>query len=165
MTLRDIQTLYDYNYWAHHRILDVVALLTHEQFTKNLASSHGGLHGTMFHAMGAEEIWLKRWKGVSPVSFGRAEDFPDFQALRSHWESVEREMMAFVRDLKSDKDVERIITYKDLKGNEYAQPLHQLMQHLVNHSSYHRGQVVAMLRQVGAKPVGTDMVAFFREKK
>lgn len=164
MHVTDIHTLYEFNYWAHHRILGVVKTLTQEQFTRNFGSSHGGIHGTLFHSMGAEEIWLKRWKGINPTTFAKPEDYPTFDALTRHWEMVEHDMMDFVRALKSEDDIRKTITYKDLKGNEYFQPLWQLMQHLVNHTTYHRGQVVTMLRLLDVKPVGTDLITFYREK-
>ena len=164
MHLSDIHNLYEYNYWANHKILDVVEPIPHEQFVKNLGSSHGGIQGTLFHIMGAEAIWLKRWKGESPTSFWNAEEFPTFEKLVDRWEMVEMEMMGFCHMLKSDQDIARVIEYKDLKGNQYKQVLHHLMQHLVNHSTYHRGQIVTMLRQAGVKPVSTDLVAFYRER-
>ena len=164
MHIQDIHTLYEFNYWANHRLLDIAETLSEEQFKKDLNSSHGGIHGTLIHAMGAEEIWLKRWKENSPTSFAKAEDYPTFDILTQHWDMVEHEMMGYCHMLKTDDDIRKIISYKDLKGNEYSQPLYQLMQHLINHSTYHRGQVVTMLRQLGVKPIATDMVAFFREK-
>ena len=162
MHLKDIHTLYEYNYWANHALLDIVEGLSEDQFKKDLGSSHGGIHGTLFHAMGAEEIWLKRWKGESPTSFNKAKDYPTFDALTKHWHMVEHEMMGFCHMLKTDADILRVITYRDLKGNEYSQPLYHLMQHLANHSTYHRGQVVTLLRQLGVKPIGTDLVAYYR---
>ena len=164
MHIQDIHSLYDFNYWANHRILNIIETLSHEQFSKDLSSSHGGIHGTLFHQMGAEEIWLKRWKGVSPAIFSKAEDYQTFENLKQHWDMVEHEMLGFCHMLKSDDDIRKVISYEDLKGNEYSQPLFQLMQHLVNHSTYHRGQIVTMLRQLGVKPVATDFVAFLREK-
>jgi uncharacterized damage-inducible protein DinB len=163
MHLQDIHTLYDYNYWANHKLLDIVETLTQEQFTKDFGSSHGGIHGTLFHMMGAEEIWLKRWKGENPASFHKAEEYPTFDALTGHWDMVEHEMIGFCHMLKTESDIQRIVVYKDLKGNEYSQPLSQLMQHLANHSTYHRGQIVTLLRQLGVKPVGTDLVAYYRQ--
>ena len=164
MHLQDILNLYEYNYWANDRILGIVQTLPHEEFIKDRASSHGGIHGTLHHTMGAEEIWLKRWKGESPASFHAKDEFPTFDKLTNHWEMVEMEMMGFCHMLKSDQDIARVIEYKDLKGNQYKQVLHHLMQHLVNHSTYHRGQIVTMLRQAGVKPVSTDLVAFYRER-
>ena len=163
MDLQDILTLYDYNYWAHHRILEVVQSLSHEQFSKDMGSSHGGIHGTLFHAMAAERVWLRRWQGTSPTGLGDAAECPTSAALNEHWQSVEREMMDFCRSMKGNDDLRRMIRYKDLKGNEQQSMLHPLMQHLVNHSTYHRGQVVVMLRQLGVKPVGTDLVNYFRK--
>ena len=164
MHVQDIHTLYQYNYWAHHRILEVVETLTPEQFAKNLGSSHGGIQSTLVHVMGAEEIWLMRWKGISPTEFAKPEDYATTHMLKQRWSDIEHEMMDFVHSLTADADIQRVLAYKDMKGNPYSQPLYQLMQHLVNHSTYHRGQVVAMLRQSGVKPVGTDMVAFYRER-
>ncbi len=164
MHIRDIYNLYEYNYWANHRILGVAETLTPEQFAKNLGSSHGGIQGTLVHIMGAEEIWLRRWKGLSLSGFAKPDDYPTFHILTKHWDEVERDMMDFVHSLASDEDIRKVIAYKDLKGNSYSQPLYHLMQHLVNHSTLHRGQVVAMLRQSGVKPVGTDLVIFYREK-
>lgn len=164
MHIQDIHTLYEYNYWANHRILGVVETLTPEQFAKNLGSSHGGIQSTLVHIMGAEEIWLRRWKGTSPTGFAKPEDYGTFRTLKQHWNVVEHEMMDFVHSLTADEDIRKVIEYKDMKGNAYSRPLYQLMQHLVNHSTYHRGQVVAMLRQSGVEPVGTDLIMFYREK-
>ena len=165
MHLQDIHNLYEYNYWANHRLLEVVETLPGEQFAKDLGSSHGGIQGTLVHTMGAEEIWLKRWKGESPGSFYSAQDFPTFDGLSNNWEMVEMEVMGFCHTLKTDDDIKKTISYKNLKGESFSQPLWQLMQHLVNHSTYHRGQIVTMLRQLGIKPIGTDLVMYFREQK
>lgn len=164
MHLQDIHNLYEYNYWANHRLLEIIETLAQEQFTKDLGSSHGGIQGTLVHTMGAEEIWLKRWKGESPATFYSAEDFPTIEALSNQWEMVEMEMMGFCHLLKTEEDIKKSISYKNLKGEAFSQPLWQLMQHLVNHSTYHRGQIVTMLRQIGVKPVGTDLVTYFREQ-
>jgi len=159
----DIHTLYAYNYWANKRQLEVVAAIPQDQYLKNMDSSHGGIHGTLFHIMGAEEIWLRRWKGENPATFGKAENYHGFYDLKRHWDQIEREMMDFCHTLQTEDDLKRVVHYKDLKGNEHQQPLWQLMQHLANHSTYHRGQVVAMLRQAGIKPVGTDLITFYRQ--
>ena len=164
MHLKDIHNLYEFNYWANHRILGIVETLTPEQFTKDMGSSHGGIHGTLFHTMGAEEIWLKRWKGESPTALRSASEFPSFDAVEEHWGMIEHEMMGFCHMLKTDEDILKVVSYKDIKGNPSSQPLYQMMQHLVNHSSYHRGQVVTMIRQVGVKPNGTDLITFYRNK-
>ena len=164
MNLHDIRSLYEFNYWAKGRILESAAALTPEQYAQDLNSSHGGIHGTLVHLVGAEEIWVRRWKGDSPATFMKPVDFPTLQSISDRWDMVEHEIMGFCHMLKSDADVARPVTYKDIKGNSYTMALSLLMQHLVNHSTYHRGQLVTMLRQSGIKPPATDLVAFYREQ-
>ena len=165
MSREDIEVLYQYNSWATDRILNIVATCTPEQFLKDLGSSHGGIHGTLVHTMGAEEVWLKRWKNQEITQICTPQQFPTFDAVITRWKTIETDIDGFCRTLKTDEDILRICDYKDLKGNAYSGPLHQLMQHLVNHSTYHRGQVVTMLRQTGLKPVATYLVKFYREMK
>ena len=164
MHLHDINDLYEYNYWAKSRLLSVVETLSTEQFSKDLGSSHGGIHGTLVNSMAAEEIWLKRWKGESPTALRSGPEFPTFDAVENHWAMIEHEMMGFCHMLKTNEDILKVVSYKDIKGNPSSHPLYQMMQHVVNHSSYHRGQVVTMLRQVGVKPNGTDLITFYRNK-
>lgn len=162
MQTSDIHSFYEFNSWANARILEAVRALTPEQYTNDLHSSHGGVHGTLVHTMGAEEIWLKRWNGESPSRFYAPEDFPTFAAVSERLSEIDRSLVAFSRSLTTDEALHAVIAYKDLKGNPYSQALWQLMQHLVNHSTYHRGQIVTMLRQHGAKAVATDLVAYYR---
>jgi uncharacterized damage-inducible protein DinB len=164
MNLQDIRSLYEFNYWAKARILDSLTSLTPEQYALDLKSSHGGIQGTLVHLVGAEEIWVRRWKGESPATFMKPADYPTLQSISDRWDMVEHEIMGFCHMLKSDADIAKTVTYKDLKGNTYTMALAPLMQHLVNHSSYHRGQIVTMLRQSGIKPPATDLVAFYREQ-
>jgi uncharacterized damage-inducible protein DinB len=163
MTVNEIRTLYKFNYWANHRILDVARTVPSADYMKNLGSSHGGIHGTLVHIMSAEEIWLKRWKGEVTAGLHKPDEFSTFDSVTEFWKNIELSMMSFCDTLKGDQDISRIISYKDIKGNSYSQPLNQLMLHLVNHSTYHRGQVVTMLRQVNITPVGTDLIAFYRQ--
>lgn len=162
MQITDIQNLYAFNSWANAKMLEAVRPLTADEYARDLRSSHGGVHGTMVHMMGAEEIWLKRWQGESPAQFYSPADFPTFDAVLERWSAIDRSLVAFARSLAAEAQIHAAVAYKDLKGNPYSQPLWQLMQHLVNHSTYHRGQVVTMLRQLGAKAVGTDLVAYYR---
>lgn len=165
MHLNDIHLLYEFNYWAKERILKIIGTVPPEQYIKDLGSSHGGIHGTLVHTMRAEEIWLKRWKSAQISGLRKPEDFPTFESVTNHWDMIETEILGFCHMLKTDEDIDKPFTYADLKGMTYTQPLYQSMQHLVNHGSYHRGQVVTMLRQIGLTPVGTDLITFHRQKK
>lgn len=161
MTLEDIRSLYAYNSWANHRVLDACAPLETAKFTQNLHSSFVSLRDTLRHIMLAEWLWLERWLGRSPGF--PADDFPDLASLRSRWQKIETDLSAFIQKL-SAADLERIVEYKNTKGHAFSNPMWQMLQHVVNHGSYHRGQITTMLRQLGATPLPTDLIAFYREQ-
>ncbi len=163
MDLTDIRTLYDYNGWSRDLLLSAVEAITGEQFLQELGGSHGSICNTLNHIMGAEEIWLKRLKGEPSPTFRKPEEFFSLQDLAACWREVGSNLMSYINSLKSDQELLKDISYSDLKGNRHTQPLYQILQHLVNHSTDHRGQVTAMLRQLGVKPANTDMIAFYRE--
>lgn len=161
MTLKEIETLYDYDEWATHRIIDMVSPLPEEQFLKNLGSSHGGVHGTIAHIYSADWIWFERWKGNAPASLVKADDLPNVQLLKERWDVHFKEIRQFILSL-DDQKLQSPLAYKDTKGNPHSQPLYQQMQHKVNHSTYHRGQIITMLRQLGAKAQSTDLINYYR---
>ncbi len=161
MTLKEMKDLYDFDAWAMNRTLETVETIPEEQFIKELGSSHGGIRGTLVHTFSADTIWFKRWKGESPTKAISPEELPTFQMLKSKWEQHQKEISAFVRSL-DDKKLLEPFGYKDFKGNNHSQLLYQQLQHKVNHSSYHRGQVITMLRQLGVKPQSTDLIQFYR---
>lgn len=160
MTLEDVRSLYAYNSWANHRVLDACAPLETAKLTQNLHSSFASLRDTLRHIMLAEWLWLERWLGRSPGF--PADEFPDLASIRSRWQKIEADLNAFIQKL-SAADLERIVEYKNTKGHPFSNPMRQMLQHLVNHGTYHRGQITTMLRQLGATPVTTDLIAFYRE--
>jgi len=163
MTPEEIRLLYDYNAWANRRSLDAAAALTPEQFTKPMGSSFSSVRDTLAHIYGAEWIWLERFQGRSPASLPDTTQFPDIASLGERWGEHTPRLLGFVRGLKQG-DLDRILEYKTLKFGVYRNPLWQSMQHLVNHGSYHRGQVTTLLRQHGARPILTDLMHFYRER-
>lgn len=162
MNAATIRNLYEYDRWANARLLAVVARLRGEQFTKSLGSSYASIRDTLAHILGAEWIWLERWKGNSPKALLDPKEFPTVDALRARWGRLEKDQADFLRSL-TDERLQAALRYTTTEGTPFVQPLWQLMTHLVNHSTYHRGQVITMLRQVGAEAVSTDLVVFFRE--
>jgi uncharacterized damage-inducible protein DinB len=162
MRVGELQTLFSYNTWANDRIFEAVGALAPEAYLRDLGSSHGGVHGTLVHLVGAEDIWLERWNGTSPAVFYSARDFASFDAVRERRGRIDAALEAYVGSMAADEEAARVVSYKDLKGNPHAEPLWQLMQHLANHSTYHRGQVVTMLRQLGSPAPSTDLIAYYR---
>ncbi|MGD1212508.1 MAG: DinB family protein [Candidatus Acidiferrales bacterium] len=159
----DFRLLYDFNAWANHRTLEACAALTPEQFTRDLGSSFRSLRDTFAHIYGAEWVWLERWHGRIPTALPSAADFPDFESVQRRLTDMDRNLVDYVASLTQD-DIQRLVQFKTTAGGPQAQPLWQCLQHLANHSTYHRGQVATMLRQLGAKPIGTDLIGFYRER-
>ena len=164
MTRADVQNLIDYNYWARDRLLEAVDQLTPEQFTRDLGSSFRSVRDTLAHLHAAEWVWYRRWEGESPAALLPAERFPDAAAVRAAWRDLEGQIRAYFGPL-DDRALERVIEYKSTAGVPGASMLWQMLQHVVNHSTYHRGQVTTMLRQLGATPPkAMDLIAYYRER-
>ena len=163
MTPDEIRSLYDYNAWANHRSLEAASALTAEQFTKSLGNSFSSVRDTLAHIYGAEWVWLERFQGRSPSSLPDTAQFADVAGLQERWAEHETRLLTFVRGLKQS-DLDRVLEYKTLKFGVYRNPLWESMQHVVNHGTYHRGQVTTMLRQLGAQPIATDLMHFYRER-
>jgi uncharacterized damage-inducible protein DinB len=163
MSPHEMQLLYDFNSWANRRTLSAAEKLTPEQFLKPLGNSFSSVRDTLAHIYGAEVIWLERFHGRSPSSLPSAADYPDCGTLRDRWLEHERRLMAYVAGL-SQVDLDRELEYKTLNFGVYRNPLWQSMQHLVNHGTYHRGQITTLLRQLGGQPVLTDLMHFYRER-
>ena len=159
----DAARLFDYTIWANHRVMRGAALLSVEDYKRDLGSSFGGVRGTLVHMMGAEWVWLERWKGVSPTAFMDEGEFPDIVALRDRWAAIEEHRAAWLRNI-AERELAGSFSYRNVQGEPFTSPLWQTVQHTVNHSTYHRGQVAAFLRQFGGKPQATDLVVFDRER-
>ena len=162
MTQKEIETLYDYDRWANARTMEIVSSLNDGQFKRDLSSSYGGIHGTLVHIYSADWVWLERWKGASPAMSITVTEVPTLADLVEKWTHVQEDTRRFVATL-TDQKLQSRFAYKDVRGNSHEEPLAHQMQHKVNHSSYHRGQVVTMLRQLGVKPQSTDLINYYRQ--
>lgn len=159
MNKHDIEYLYEYNRWANAKVLDAVSKLTPEQFARDLQSSHRSVRDTLAHILAAEWIWLERWNGVSPNALLDPADFPTVESVRKRLSEVENGCAEFIDGL-TDESLGEAITYTNTKGEQWTYPLGQMLQHVVNHSTYHRGQVATMLRQLGAEVNPVDLLVF-----
>jgi uncharacterized damage-inducible protein DinB len=158
-----MRSLYLYNQWANRRALEACAALTAEQFTQGMGSSFASVRDTLAHIYGAEWIWYERLFGRSHPGLPTASGFPDVAVLRQKFDEQDTQFLEYVSELSAE-DLDRVFLYKNLAGKELSNPLWQILQHLANHNTYHRGQVTTLLRQLGAKPISTDLIAFYREQ-
>jgi uncharacterized damage-inducible protein DinB len=170
MTKDDIQLLFAYDRWANRRVLRAVSALSGEEFTRELGGGFRSVRGTLVHILGGEWGWLTFWKEASPGPGFLADlwerhdalfdpsGFPDVGAVERKWAEVEKEQAEFVNGL-TNESLEKMLPVRDTGIR-----LGHLMQHLANHSSYHRGQVALMLRLLEAKPLATDFHLFLLER-
>jgi len=167
MTHSDLETLLDYHYWARDRVLEAAALLTSDDYTRELGSSFKSIRDTLVHAYSAEWAWHSRWVGVSPRAHLSTDLFPDVPALQAAWSELEGRMRACLAEAGAagEAGISRVISYSNLQGVPGSSVFWHMLQHVVNHATYHRGQVSTMLRQLGARPSRSqDLIAFYRER-
>jgi uncharacterized damage-inducible protein DinB len=164
MTANDIRVLLDYHYWARDRVLDAVAALSDDAFTAPRGSSFSSIRDTLAHTMFAEWAWYERWNGNSPSALPDLTQFKDVAALRTAWEGLQTQVRGYL-DAFSDEDWQRAVEYRLFSGATGTSVMWQMVQHVVNHASYHRGQVTTLLRQAGATPAKSmDLITFYRER-
>ena len=154
----------EYNLWANKRIAGMVRENS-AAADKEIKSSFPTLKKTLCHIWGAEDLWQMRLRGESLPYV------PGFDFSGSTEEAIERSLTVLTKfkELIAAKDetyLQTHCTYKDTRGNTHTQPHWQMIMHCMNHSTYHRGQIITMLREVGAtKIMATDMIVYFREAK
>ena len=164
MTRNELTLLLDYHYWTRDRVLAAVARLTPEQYTRELVSSFRSVRDTLVHTYSADWIWYQRWHGQSPTAPVPFDRFPDVESLRDAWVNLEHEVRAHVAS-RDEVGLSAVVDYRLLNGTPGATPFWQMLQHVVNHGSYHRGQVTTLLRQLGAAPPEPlDLIAFYRQR-
>jgi uncharacterized damage-inducible protein DinB len=153
--LATLRELFAFQSWATAKVLDCVAPLTDEEFRRPIGGSFGSLNGTLVHAYGADWVWLERLHGRSPRSLPADQDLSSFEAIRKRWAAVENERDAYLSELSPDR-LEEWISYVNFAGESCRYRLGEILFHIGNHLTYHRGQVVSQLRQLGKPAAATD---------
>jgi uncharacterized damage-inducible protein DinB len=162
--IHDIRTLYDYLLWAHERMMAGVSELTPEEFTRDLGPGPRSVRDTLVHMMSSEWLWLSRWHGVSPGAMLDPGAFPTLEAVEERWRGIRTELQRFLGQVR-DPDLLYPLPYVSTEGEELRVPLACAMEHVVNHGSYHRGQVAGLLRRLGKTPLGTDLILYYLEQE
>ncbi len=152
-----------YMLWADRTVLAAVREVTPEDLTRDAGVSFKSLLGTMAHMLGAQRVWLARFAGHSLEQIPGPGDFPDLLSWIHGWEETASETEAFVAGL-TDEQLATPITWTNTRGETYTLPLWQPVVHMVNHATYHRGQVISMLRQMGYQVPSTDLVYHFAQR-
>ena len=160
MTVKDLETLLDYGYWANHKLFEGLRQLTPEEFTQPVAGSYGSIRNTLVHVLSAEWGWLDRCGGAKRGPALVASDYPTVSSLIDRWQEVEASVRAFLRNLQ-DEDLSRIVEFSFGNGQKNAMPLGELMHHAAIHGIHHRGQVALLLRLLGKAPGNFDILVYY----
>jgi len=164
VTLSDLEALYDYGYWANHRLFSVIRQLTTDQFVQPVAGSYGSVRNTLVHIMSAEWGWLDRCGGQRRGAKLNPDDYPTSQSLVDGWSKVERYVREFLSTL-TDQDLSRTVEYSMPGSQPRSMALGSLMQHSALHAIHHRGQVALLLRELGVAPGNFDLLLYDIEKR
>jgi uncharacterized damage-inducible protein DinB len=160
--IEEIRELYAYDRWADDRLLEAAAGLAPEELTRDLRSSFPSILATLAHILSADWAWLERWQGRSPTEIPSEWDLSTLAGVRGEWEKVRDRRRDFLAEL-TDEDLTRIVSFRTLAGELFEGTLIRTLRHVVNHASYHRGQVVTLLRQLGATPPATDLALYYHK--
>jgi uncharacterized damage-inducible protein DinB len=155
-----LRTHLDYTAWASQRLLDAAAKLSPEELTRDFKTADKTVLDTLVHIFAADRIWLARVLAEPRATFAGPEDH-DLSLLQAEWPALLQRWKLWLRDF-TDADTTRVIAYQDMKGNPYSQPVWQIVLHVVNHGSHHRGQVSGFLRAMDRTPPPLDLIAYYR---
>lgn len=166
MDITDIRHLFDYAEWANGLAMNSAAALSEEHLRRDFQISHSSILGTLRHMAGAEWIWLERWHGNSPPkeeawALWTEAGCPDLTKLNERWRDVIDRRTQFISELDETR-LTAELPFKLLSGDPSSMRLVDQMQHVANHATLHRGQVVGMIRQLGLEPPSTDLLFYLR---
>jgi uncharacterized damage-inducible protein DinB len=166
MDLTDIRNLFKYTEWANALAMEAAGKLSDEHLRRDVNISHQSIFGTLTHMAGAEWIWLERWHGRSPAkaeawSMWTTESCGDLATLNQRWQGVIDRRTRFISELNEER-LGAELAFKLLSGDPSSMRLIDQMQHVANHATMHRGQVVGMIRQLGIDPPSTDLLFYLR---
>jgi uncharacterized damage-inducible protein DinB len=150
-----MRELIEYHRWSTLRMLESCATLTPADLERELGGSFPNLRHTLAHMLMAETAWSKRVRGEAYARPSPGE-LPD--DLQSAW----LEVLSAWEDIARTRDPREVIEYRTFDGTPNRNTIQEIAQHVVNHGSYHRGQVTMMLRLLGQTPQGTDWIVFTR---
>src|SRR3954463_15158224 len=150
-----------YTDWASGRLVEAAGLLTPEELLRDFGSADRSVLGTLVHLFASNRVWLGRITGNVPQRFLDPEKDMHLHVLQNDWPKLRETWQTWASGLSEDA-LNNLISYKNLKGNPYQTPVWQIILHVVNHDTHHRGQVSGFLRALGYTPPVTDLIAYYR---
>ena len=155
---------FDFHHWATDRVLAAFAAVSAEQLDRLWGGSFGSGRALLKHVVGVERLWLDRWLGNSPKGLP---DFPQTTSgsgFRDEWEKIKADQQRFLDKLTREQ-LASDLTYVNMKGVKSTYEFGEVLRHNVNHGTYHRGQLVHLLRDLGQSAPSTDYLLFIEERR
>jgi uncharacterized damage-inducible protein DinB len=153
-----------YNLWANKLLMEKCAGLPTDVLIKEMGSSFGSIYKTFEHLMEVESIWLQRVKLEAQITPPEKDANQDFEVLSKKLQATSTAWIIWVNEA-SEKNIGHVFGYYNSQKKFFKQPVYEMLLHLFNHQSYHRGQIVTMLRQNNIDKIpATDYINFARNK-
>jgi uncharacterized damage-inducible protein DinB len=162
LSVEDLREHLAYSAWASQRLVHAASELTDADLLRDFQTSDHTVLGTLVHTFAADRLWLARMRGAAPLPYSTEADY-QLTVLQNQWPELHRQWDLWCTGLTDDA-VRADLTYQDMRGNIWTQPVWKLVLHVVNHATHHRGQVSGFLRTMGRVPPVLDLVAFYRLK-
>ena len=150
-----LRKLVAYNQWANEKILKAIDGMTPDELARPVEAYFGSLAKNLQHVLFAMRVWLARWRGETPPRL----DTPVTEPWRDAYAATHADFRTFVEPL-TEAAADRIVSYRDQRGNSYQAPLAQLITHVVNHGTAHRAETGMLLERLGRSPGDMDYVYF-----
>ena len=160
MEVKTLKQHLTYSAWASRRLVEAAAKLSEAELTRDFGTADKSVLGTLVHVFAADRVWLARVRGHVPGRFIDLEHDMKMSVLEADWPAV---LTGWQEYLDTAADVTAPVSYKDLKGNAYTTPLWQIVLHVVNHATHHRGQAAGFLRAIGHPPPPLDLIFYYRQ--
>ena len=158
MNAKAFRHFYGYHFAENRKILDAyISPLSHDQFTQQVAYSHGSVRDQIVHLMNVDDLWFSELQGVEPSEPMPPASLNDRELVRAHWDDVEQGMLDYLAGLRDDMLVDRPI--REPKEDRDL-VVWQVLLHVVNHGTDHRAQLLRMLNDLGVKTTSQDHIFY-----
>lgn len=162
VSLEVLQHHVDYTIWASQRLLNAVTGLSTEELSHDFGTADKTIAGTLAHLYMADKNWLARLQQGTSASQRRKAEDDRLESVLPQWTETQKEWKRWASQLSTEAP-DQIVEYLDFQSRQWAHPVWQILLHVVNHATHHRGQVSGFLRALGKTPPPLDFIAFVRE--
>lgn len=155
----------EYNVWANKLIAEILCALPKDKRQQEMVGSFPSIQKTTLHIWGAENIWLQRLQMAEHVIVVTENDEDSFDDTCRQWLKTSEGLLLFTQKIHDERGFEHQFHYKNIKNEHFKSKVWECLHHVFNHSTFHRGQLITYLRQLGITQIpSTDFITFCRKK-